>query len=701
MIGQANNLAEKHGTAYGRITAIAALMIACLAMPVLAGTNAVFSSAYLGSGNLDASVGLNSGKTYFNAVNLHGTNLTINGVGFEASYEGNPFGSTWSISNEMSVTVGGAANNITGQLGSLVNDFIYGGSPGWVMLSNLTAGQTYILSFYNRSYEAAGSGVRVQTILSSSGASTVFDEDIGASGAGEGTILRYTFIATGLTESVMFSPNSSGTMHLYGFSTEQVFNKTWAGGSNWSGSSWVPAGAPDGVGSNVSFTAAAISAPTTITLSAATTLGHLQFEGLNAYTISGGGNTLTIQADTGGAAIIYVTNGTHFISAPVVLNSLVHKFGDGTLKISGNITGTGKGLNINAGGVVLAGSCTNLGAITNNGSLTISNSAVQVVNDAMSGAGGLVKQGEGRLVLSGPNTCNGSMTIADGTLEISNSVPVYYGAVHGSGGLVKSWAGTMFMFGTNSNTGDTLLQTGKINMGGDSVSVSNFSFEAHDVLTNGTYQYRPTGAVWTFASNSGINSNGGPFYTPVAPSGFAGGFIQGSGGGISQSIDVSTDGFYNVSFMAVGRGSSLGPNGLLVQVDGVSAGYWDESRFSQTVWQNYSARVYMTAGVHTLAFVGSNRYGGDRSTCIDNVMISEPTGLLSPDSILKIAGGTVFDPGGVTQTVRRLILDGHWQYHGTYGATGSGAMFTNDTYFAGEGVLKVLRDPEGFIFIIR
>ena len=258
----------------------------------------------------------------------------------------------------------------------------------------------------------------------------------------------------------------------------------------------------------------------------------------------------------------------------------------------------------------------------------------------------------------------------------------------------------MFILGTNNNSGDIFLMEGKIKMGGGTVCVSNYSFEVHDVLTNGSYQYKPTGASWSFPSGSGINSNTGPFYTPVAPDGVAGGFIQGSGV-ISQSVNVVTDGYYNVSFMGVGRGGTLGPDGLVVQVDSVTVGYWGESQLIQSAWQNYTARVYLAAGNHNLAFLGSNRYGGDRSSCIDAVEITSPCGFMSGKSILKISSGAAFDPGGSTQNVKRLFFDGHWQYHGTYGATGSGAMFTNDIYFTGGGMVNVLLDPEGFIFMIR
>ena len=45
---------------------------------------------------------------------------------------------------------------------------------------------------------------------------------------------------------------------------------------------------------------------------------------------------------------------------------------------------------------------------------------------------------------------------------------------------------------------------------------------------------------------------------------------------------------------------------------------------------------------------------------------------------------------GITETVGTLTINDKLQYNGTYGATGSGAMFIDDNYFVGTGKLLVL-----------
>ena len=213
---------------------------------------AVFSSANLGAGDFDSSVGLSSSKTYFNAVNIEGGALTINGVNFEGSAGGNPSGTGYAISG-VGATFGptGGTNHVGGQLGSLLNNFIYNGNLGALTLSGLTPGQTYSLAFYNRSW--SGPGGRAQNITSTSGATTSFEQDPEA--PGNGNLLRYTFTASGTTEAVNFTPPAGqGTMHFYGFSTEQVFNNTRTSGTDWTTANW-SVGVPNAAGANADFTA--------------------------------------------------------------------------------------------------------------------------------------------------------------------------------------------------------------------------------------------------------------------------------------------------------------------------------------------------------------------------------------------------------------------------------------------------------------
>ncbi len=57
------------------------------------------------------------------------------------------------------------------------------------------------------------------------------------------------------------------------------------------------------------------------------------------------------------------------------------------------------------------------------------------------------------------------------------------------------------------------------------------------------------------------------------------------------------------------------------------------------------------------------------------------------------AGYMLLD-SGVNETVGTLLLSGVSQPGGTYGSSASGAMFQNDEYFSGTGVLTVAATPE-------
>ena len=56
---------------------------------------------------------------------------------------------------------------------------------------------------------------------------------------------------------------------------------------------------------------------------------------------------------------------------------------------------------------------------------------------------------------------------------------------------------------------------------------------------------------------------------------------------------------------------------------------------------------------------------------------------------------------GVSEKVYSLEIDGVDQRRGTYGATGSGARYVNDTLFAGGGVLSVVGDGQGLVIMFK
>jgi autotransporter-associated beta strand protein len=82
-------------------------------------------------------------------------------------------------------------------------------------------------------------------------------------------------------------------------------------------------------------------------------------------------------------------------------------------------------------------------------------------------------------------------------------------------------------------------------------------------------------------------------------------------------------------------------------------------------------------------------------------LVLEPglTNAIADTATLSLAGGDapgVADDGyidlgfGINEVVGGLILGGVSQPAGTYGATGSGATFLNDEYFAGSGIITVV-----------
>ena len=399
--------------------------------------DAVFS---IGGITGDADSGVNTAKTYIAIGNIIGGNVTVNGATFIGS-GGDTFGAGWTLSGAGApFGSGGDHTGFVGQaITGLFDGFQYNGNPANLNFSGLTAGQTYVATLYN---EAWGLGdPRSQTVSSTEGASFLFNEDALVASA-----LRYTFVATGTSTDLSFLPQIPGnTMHFYGLSSEQVFNKAWSPtvDSTWNtAGNWSPGGAPNGVGSNATFSAQA--GANTVTLGGATTTGHIEFQGTGSYTVAGV-DPLTLQTDAGGVSVIKANaGGSHTINAPIILGSDLVKFGAGTITTAAGIIGpkavsvsggtlkfgstnsyTG-GTSVGSGATLdLNGTSQSLGSL--NGAGTLANSAgglsVATVNSgAFSGAigadVGLTKNTGGVLTLSGSSASAGATTVIAGTLKL-------------------------------------------------------------------------------------------------------------------------------------------------------------------------------------------------------------------------------------------------------------------------------------------
>ncbi len=180
----------------------------------------VFSATYLTSSattNLDASIGLNTNKTYLNAVDTgSSTATTINGITFAASTAVAPSGTgtggtTWALGGTNSGPFTNFNALVAGNLKALLSNFVYGGNPATLTVGGLTSGQTYVITFYNAAFDA-GPGSRVLNLTTSDGITTPvsFDEDTAALGGSGGTSpaavgspslhAAYTFVASSPSE---------------------------------------------------------------------------------------------------------------------------------------------------------------------------------------------------------------------------------------------------------------------------------------------------------------------------------------------------------------------------------------------------------------------------------------------------------------------------------------------------------------------
>jgi hypothetical protein len=148
----------------------------------------------------------------------------------------------------------------------------------------------------------------------------------------------------------------------------------WTTASNWAG------GIPDSAGISATF-GTAITSPTTVNLNGNQTVGVMNFNTGESYTIAqgAGGGTLTLD-NNGQAAQINDLFGNHTISAPIALTSfgvtIAAGQSTGVMTISGAISGTG-GVTLNGtpssqsvGTVVLSGANSYQGATTVDGSAT-------------------------------------------------------------------------------------------------------------------------------------------------------------------------------------------------------------------------------------------------------------------------------------------------------------------------------------------
>ncbi len=206
-------------------------------------------------------------------------------------------------------------------------------------------------------------------------------------------------------------------------------------------------------------------------------------------------------------------------------------------------------------------------------------------------------------------------------------------------------------------------------------------FESPNVGTGAfrDFAYNPSGAQWTYSSSSGVAGNGSGFTNgnPNAPQGTQVAFLQ-KYGTMSQVVNFSA-GTYAISFYAAQRYGQASSQKFEVTVDGTMVGTFTPTGTTYSVYTTNSFTV--TAGTHTVEFIGLDPNGGDNTALIDDAFIQQP------------ATNQFNDPGFETPKVgtgsfsdfARASSGSPWLYTNFSGVAGNGSGFTNGNPNAPQG----------------
>ena len=165
----------------------------------------------------DADSKISSDYNYDLAINLHGTNQTVNGVTFTGTTS--TFGSGWELTHGFDAHVGSSDSNVQGNIGAMLDQgFKYGGTPQKIKLTGLTDGQAYVFSLFSQAW----GGTRTCTLRCSdlNGSITV-NQDQYDGQSPDGLVVECTYIAAGSEAIITIEPLATATWHLYAFSNRE------------------------------------------------------------------------------------------------------------------------------------------------------------------------------------------------------------------------------------------------------------------------------------------------------------------------------------------------------------------------------------------------------------------------------------------------------------------------------------------------
>jgi len=253
-----------------------------------------------------------------------------------------------------------------------------------------------------------------------------------------------------------------------------------------------------------------------------------------------------------------------------------------------------------------------------------------------------------------------------------------YASYQSSAFTVNAGAHTIEFLGLDTAGSDNIALIDEVTISAAD-SIADSSFETLS-LASGAYQLTPAGLAWQFSGGAGLSSNGSAITSgnPTAPSGSQVAFINGTGS-ISQSVDLAA-GSYNLSFEGAQSATSQAQSNsqsqtIEVMVDSTPVGLITPISTSYGLYETSNFTV--TAGVHTIQFVGTNPQGGNNTALIDVVVIAA-----SQDTITD--GG--FETPALAANTYQVAPGGSpWQFSGSAGISTNNSGFTNGNAKAPQG----------------
>ena len=484
-------------TGSGKLASDAAGLVTARAISVATGATGGFSAidatdsievtgVVSGNGALEIGglglVRLAAANTYLGNTTVTSGTLDVGGVGSTStgsvSVTGGTLAGTGTISGAVSTSSGagikpGAITTTTSSTGTLNTGALTlaGGSTLYTEFTNATTyDKVVVTGNVLTSGASLANPVLVDLRLENSVAKWT---DLGTF-----NLIQYSGSFTGIVNDLFkVSPGSTQAGLTYTFTAVGGFIKVTITGAapsqwnvdtngNWSlAGNWNAGGVPNAIGASAKF-GTIITLPRTVTVDSAKTVGAIQFNNLNQYTI-GGASILTLDATGAGPAGIEILLGSHTISAPLTLTDSIDlslaSVAD-TLTLSGNITGAGGINNPTAGAVVLAGTNTFAGAVNfSGGSLTFGNGslgagALTLANTTLLWGSGNVQDISTKVVTIGGTAV--TLDTNSNNVSLANAI-----GNSGTGNFIKAGAGKLTFAANATYTGTTTISGGILQLG--------------------------------------------------------------------------------------------------------------------------------------------------------------------------------------------------------------------------------------------